>query len=180
MLAPRMGEFDPCELARVEQNKILHEQTSCGSKWHNDFSWKSWICIDTNNAKVNLLLKTSYREDHNTVISYISVWWEVALEIDFFQQTVFIKFTKMQNHEFGHEWSRNSILWGLGKGNRHRITRSSDLDYSQHSKQKENELCYWMLLISPGLGTGNTVFPAIIGRPQPCPIKGPWILRAYW
>ena len=56
-----------------------------------------------NNAKVNLLLKKSYREDHNTVISYISVWWEVALEIDFFQKTDLIKVTKMQNHEFGHE-----------------------------------------------------------------------------
>ena len=55
------------------------------------------------NAKVNFLLKTSYREDHNTVISYISVWWEVALEIGFFQKTEFIKFTKMQKHEFGHE-----------------------------------------------------------------------------
>ena len=43
-----------------------------------------------------MLLKTSYREDHNTVISYISVWWEVALEIDFFQKTDLIKFIKMQ------------------------------------------------------------------------------------
>ena len=56
-----------------------------------------------NNDKVNFLLKTSYREDHNTVISYISVWWEVALEIDFFQKTDCIKFTKMQNRDFGHE-----------------------------------------------------------------------------
>ncbi len=38
MLAPRMGEFDPRELARVEQNKILYEHTSDGSKWKSYFS----------------------------------------------------------------------------------------------------------------------------------------------
>ncbi len=42
--------------------------------------------------------------------------------------------TCVQTHEFGHVFLRNSRFQGVEKGLRHRIERSSDLDYSQTLK----------------------------------------------
>ena len=53
---------------------------------------KKWLLMKklnmhcNNNAKVNLLMTNSKRENHYMVISHISVWSEVTLDIDFFEK----------------------------------------------------------------------------------------------
>ena len=46
-----------------------------------------------NNVRVNLLMQSLRRDNQHTLIFYILVWSEVALEIDFFEKTDFLELT---------------------------------------------------------------------------------------
>ncbi len=110
-------------------------------------------------VKVYLLMKSSYKEDQDTVIFYMAVWSEVAWEADFFEKNCFRKMSKVKNHNVGNEWGRNSRFWIFEKGNRHRIARSSDLDYSRAPKTRFLNYVLWIYDF-PGSGDRKyRVFP---------------------
>ena len=62
-----------------------------------------WNMHCKNNIKVNFGVNNSSRDNQYTVIFYISVWPEVALEIDFFEKTYFLELSNTRKHVFGNE-----------------------------------------------------------------------------
>ena len=95
MLAPRMGGLDPRELARVGKPRQNPSETYL--RWlqmKKLLFMKKLTSHCKNKVKVNFLMNNSYREDQYTVIFYISVWSEVAWEVDLFENTCFPEMSK--------------------------------------------------------------------------------------
>ncbi len=105
-----------------------------GSKWQSVFSWTSWIRIVKTRSKSTCLWKAHIKRINIRSFST----WRFGLRshgrLTFSKRIVFAKCQKHKNHNFGNEWDRNSRFWTFEKGNRRRIARSSDLDYSRPQK----------------------------------------------